>query len=172
MQVQVCSSTTPLLKQSINVDAAENINIGGGGGLQNWPGTGMIDDELWQPWLPADPWIPPVDPPRRMWPAITVVSSGYAALTPWRHVVNTDSIDLWVDVPGVKVQDLSIDIDMGKLRVSAARADTKASIKHVYVLTDMFDPATATAMLEDGVLNINVKKRPESMPRKVKVKVK
>lgn len=136
-----------------------HINIGGGCG-QTWPRTNP------KPWFP-DQW--PFDVPNTF--KYSAVTSGYVALTPWRHKVYSESIDLWLDVPGVKVKDLSIEIDMGKLRVSGVRADTQLKIDHQYVLTDMYDPTTATASIEDGVLNINVKKRPENLPRKIKVEV-
>jgi HSP20 family molecular chaperone IbpA len=136
-----------------------NIQIGNhGNGIQTWPGTTDPYDQ---------PWIQPALPYKsQVWTTTAVLTS------PWRYKINAESIDLWLDVPGVKAKDMSIDIDMGKLRVRGHRSDTQSKIAQIYALTDMYDPTTATATLEDGVLNVNVKKRIENLPRTVTIIVK
>lgn len=118
--------------------------------------------------IPGQPWI--VDDP----PVKLTVTTGYMQVLPlqWRIKQHKDSIELSTDLPGVKAKDLTLEVDVGTLKLSAKRSDTGESILRNYVLDAKYDPRTCAATLEDGVLTVTVKKLPEHMPRKIKITVK
>jgi hypothetical protein len=124
------------------------------------------------PYHPYDPYDY-CRPYEKIWPMITA-TSGYIQLLPnhWRSNVTETEIKLSCDLPGIKPSDLSVEIDAGTLKVVGTRADTSERIERTWIVTNMFDPTTAEALLENGVLHVTLKKRPEHLPCKVKVKVK
>lgn len=78
------------------------------------------------------------------------------------------------DVPGVKEEDLSIDIDQSKninvLGVRKTEAGSKEfRYKYSFVGADAFDLSNAKAKLIDGVLTLTFYKKSEKPPEKQKI---
>jgi HSP20 family molecular chaperone IbpA len=121
------------------------------------------------PYVPYDqekilnPWRHPVTLP--YW----TVTSGTTPYQPWRATQYDDRIELSVDVPGVKLQDLSVVIDSGRVNVVAKRFDSGDVIHHTYEVDRQCESKTATATLDSGVLTIMIKKSSVSVPVKVRV---
>lgn len=89
----------------------------------------------------------------------------------WRADVSKgDRIVLSVDVPGVALDDIEVNIDAYTIRVIGKRSDTGANITHSYTLPQCYDTKAITAKLEHGVLTLVVKKLANMKPRKVTVK--
>jgi len=147
-----------------DVPAGNNVWIG------DWPPQRPWDIT---PVVPNVPWNPPIDAQPYPLGGVTITTSGYLSVSPWRVDTSVvDRITLALDVPGVKVQDLKVEIDDGWVRVSAVRFDTKATNNQTYYVGPAFDPTTCEATLEAGVLTLIVMKFVDRLPRKVNVKVK
>jgi HSP20 family protein len=88
------------------------------------------------------------------------------------------------DVPGIKESDLAINLTENRLTVSGKReaekqqeSDTYFSYERSYgsftrsfTLPEGVDAEKVNASLKDGVLTINVAKKPEAQPKKVSIK--
>lgn len=91
------------------------------------------------------------------------------------------SIYIEMDVPGLKIEDLDVTIEKGKLRIYGQRpaADRPGGTYHEernfgqferYVaLSDWVDPNSIDASLHHGVLCIKFAKRPEQQRQKVTI---
>ena len=77
------------------------------------------------------------------------------------------------DLPGVKKQDLTAEIENGVLRVNAERKSGKTTTskfsQRFLIDEKVFDPDKLDAKLEDGVLTITVGKRETKPPMAIKV---
>jgi HSP20 family protein len=89
------------------------------------------------------------------------------------------------ELPGVKVEDVGIDVEKGVLtlrgeRKREKRADNKdgyCRIERLYghfargfIVPDTVDPEKIQASLVDGVLTVRLSKKPASQPRKIDIK--
>lgn len=118
--------------------------------------------------LPVNPYQPVL--PQILIPQTLITTWGVPFQNTWRiDKSKQDRISLSIDLPGVKENDLNVEIDSGILNLTAKRFDTNQSIKQTYMLGLTFDPNTASAALESGVLTIVVLKRKEHLPRKIKI---
>ena len=93
----------------------------------------------------------------------------------WKfRVVSVDVIELSTDVPGIKLADVQLDVDGRVLKFHGLRRDHDGhkSITRQFTLPDIYDTKSGEASLEDGVLRVTFKRKPEHKPRKIKVKVK
>ena len=92
---------------------------------------------------------------------------------PWAVTVTAEGLCCRCDVPGCKEDGLSVVINNGTITVSYKRFDTGGLC---YPATQFigadYDPTTAEATLEAGVLTINVKRFPPKAGIKVPVTVK
>lgn len=89
----------------------------------------------------------------------------------WRvDVTKQDRITLSVDVPGVLLSDISVDVDAYNIRVTGKRSDTGANVSHMYTLPQCYDTKSIAAKLNNGVLTITVKKLKDMCSRKITVK--
>jgi HSP20 family molecular chaperone IbpA len=85
---------------------------------------------------------------------------------PWHTMKNEDDhVDLSLDLPGVKKEDISLILDRGKLTLEAQR-DKKKFTKIVTLPYDAHGPPTAK--LRDGVLTISI---PKVSPDVVKIAI-
>lgn len=80
-----------------------------------------------------------------------------------------DRAMLTIDLPGVKKDDLNVNIADGVVSVSGKRG--KREFRGEYTLDASYDPSTANAELVDGVLTLTFDRLPETKPRKIEVKV-
>lgn len=122
------------------------------------------------PYEPYEPWIDPVQP--IVIPTITTTTTtGYLQTLYWWRIdaVDDRSIKLSCDMPGVKIADLDVSIEMMMLKATGTRSDTKEKIERQYMIDLKYDTESAEAFLEDGVLRVSFKVRPENMSRKIKV---
>ena len=88
-----------------------------------------------------------------------------------------------VDLPGVRQEDLDITVEKNQLRLTAERKAPEGErkylhqernfgkIERVVTLPETVDSEKIEAELKDGVLRLQLAKRPESQPKKVQVKV-
>lgn len=89
-----------------------------------------------------------------------------------------------VEVPGVKQEDVNVEVDRGMLTIRAERKsppdDVKKTFRRVeryygttsrsFALPDNADPEAISAELADGVLHVRIPKRAEKASRKIAVK--
>ncbi len=91
---------------------------------------------------------------------------------------DADKIELQADLPGVKQEDIDIQIDKGVLtikgerKVAAGRGERNTgAFSRAFTLPDTVDLEKIGAALKDGVLTLTLPKRPEEKPRQIKVAV-
>lgn len=87
-----------------------------------------------------------------------------------------------LDVPGVKLEDVSITFDKGQLEISVERKAPEGERKSWYnertygkvtrtlALPDTADSDAIEASLSDGVLQIVIGKHPEAQPKRIEVR--
>ncbi len=80
------------------------------------------------------------------------------------------SLAVAIDVPGIKENDLIIEIDEGILTVKGERktATSSHSIHKAFSIPEGYDTDNIAAELKDGVLNIKIANKPLSPPKEVK----
>lgn len=93
-----------------------------------------------------------------------------------------DKIHVAVELPGVKREDVDITLENHVLRIAAERKAPEAEIHYrhqerrygkvqrVISLPETVDPESIAAELKDGVLTLEIAKRPEVQPRKIAIK--
>ncbi|TWT93618.1 Hsp20/alpha crystallin family protein [Neorhodopirellula pilleata] len=103
------------------------------------------------------------------------------AATIWE---DTEGYHVEMDLPGIKTEDLEVTMEAGRLMISAKRSFDKEDRRVIYnerrfgevarsvELPDSIDPETIEASLENGLLRVDLKKRPEVLPRKIEVQIK
>lgn len=128
--------------------------------IRKWPDV--------KPWVPG-PWVPQVSPP----PANT---HSYVYLnpeppSPWHVTTAGDRITLILDVPGVKPEDINVQIESMKISVTGKRADNGFAVLHTWQLTNDYDPTTTEATMELGTLKLVIKKHINKQTHLVKVTV-
>ena len=74
-----------------------------------------------------------------------------------------------LEMPGVKSSELDISVEGRILKVKAKSSKTNKEYSYSYSLHSAVDESAITAKLEDGLLEINLPKKPESVPRKIKI---
>ena len=91
---------------------------------------------------------------------------------------NDDRIVLSLDVPGIKIDDLSVEVENGVMTVSGQRtigigSDSprckKRQVFHQLMISDRVDPENVTANLLNGVLTISFPKMEPSKPLQIKI---
>jgi HSP20 family protein len=86
------------------------------------------------------------------------------------------------ELPGLKVEDVGIDVEKGVLTLRGERKLEKredgpsriersyGSFMRSFVLPDTVDPERIQASLSDGILTVCLSKKPASLPRKIDIK--
>ena len=89
---------------------------------------------------------------------------------------------LEIDLPGVRRDDVEITLDKGELTVAAERKGPEAErtgaieerhfgrVERSVRLPETVDPDSVNATLTDGVLLVNVAKKPEAQPKRIEIK--
>lgn len=91
-------------------------------------------------------------------------------LNDYRVESTAEGLELSVDLPGVKSKDLTVQVTGRQVSITGkARGE---DVKHTYRISKDFDPDTAEAVLEDGVLTLFFKKSKGQEARTLQVKVK
>ena len=100
-------------------------------------------------------------------------------LTLWE---DEHGIQLEMDVPGLKQDDLELTVENGQLTIRGERKSPACegecrhderrfgAFERVVTLADTIDTGSIEAVLEDGVLSIALSKKPEAQPHRVEVK--
>ena len=87
------------------------------------------------------------------------------------NVETTDmGLSLSVDLPGVKAADLSVQVEGQTVKIAGKQRGN--DIKQTYQLSKQYDPESASAKLEDGVLILEFSKREEAKPKTINVQIK
>lgn len=109
----------------------------------------------------------PIDCAPNPWLSTVTVTSTSA--TCWRVIHSTDQIRLSLDVPGLRAEELSLEIENGTVRVTGRRHDTGFHVNQVHFIGADFDPKSAEATLECGVLSLSVLRFRERVTHRVSV---
>jgi HSP20 family protein len=83
---------------------------------------------------------------------------------------DTAQIVLEADVPGVKQEQLDIQIENNVLTVKGERNPAR-TFSRTFKLPETVDAEKISAQLRDGVLKLTLPKRAEAQPRQIKVSV-
>ena len=94
-----------------------------------------------------------------------------------------DEYELKVQIPGVAKGDVDLHMEGRTLTLKTqTKFQNPAGFRQVAVeferanyamsadLPEMADPAALTASLENGILTVTIKKRPETQPRKIEIR--
>jgi len=123
-----------------------------------------------KPWLPV-PWaVPHVSPP----PANnhSYVYLNPVPASPWHVTTLGDKIELILDVPGVRPEDLNVVIESMVIKVTGKRADNGWAVLQTWPLGNDYNPATTEASMELGTLRLVIMKHVNKQSHQVKVTVK
>jgi len=91
---------------------------------------------------------------------------------PWKLEVKHDRINAMIDVPGCKAEGIELELTNGKLSVKATRSKA-GGYSHFDTFIGMdYDPETAEAELEDGVLTVTVMRFKDKIAKRITVKKK
>jgi len=108
---------------------------------------------------------------------LTSIDKSYDCAAPVRVHENDDSFQAQLDMPGVKKEDVHIEINDGKLHIQGTRKDSfggdgnaDVKIERTLRLGDQVDPSKIQATLVEGVLGITLPKKAKSKTRTIKVK--
>lgn len=97
-----------------------------------------------------------------------------AAVTPPVDVLESASeVLVLVDLPGVALADLSLDLEKDTLTLSASRkleGQAPIAYRRVFAIPADFDPEGIDAKLEAGVLSVRIPRKSSARPRQVTVK--
>jgi HSP20 family molecular chaperone IbpA len=89
-----------------------------------------------------------------------------------------ERVEISLDVPGIKINDLSVEVENGVMTVSGQRtigmgSDSSQSkrrrVFHQFKVSDRVNPENITANLLNGVLTVSFPKQEPSKPRQIKV---
>jgi len=83
-----------------------------------------------------------------------------------------DFYSLSVDLPGLKKEDISLELIESKLTISGKRkrAGEEFSFQRKFVLPELVDTEKIEAQYQDGVLQLKLAKQAASQPRKIEIK--
>lgn len=99
-------------------------------------------------------------------------------ITMWQ---DEGSVYVHADVPGLTREDLDLQFEDGKLWIRGERQwfgddgfvhneRSFGKFERAILLSDVIDPSSIDARLEDGVLIIQLMKKPEAQPRKISIR--
>ncbi len=121
-------------------------------------------------------------------PARTGAREEETALFDWRPAVDTyeegDKIVIKAELPGVKKEDVSIDVKDSVLTIKGERKHEEninednyyrresayGKFQRAFTLPDAVDPEQIEATYKDGVLKVSVPKAEESKTKKIEIK--
>jgi len=110
--------------------------------------------------------------------------SGNRHRAPRVEIVETSkSVVLSAELPGVRKEDVDVNIDGDELTIKGKRGSTNSGLKlvrgeshkadflRVFTLGEELDASNVNAKLDHGVLTLTLHKKPEILPRKINVEV-
>jgi HSP20 family protein len=87
-----------------------------------------------------------------------------------------DRLSIEFEIPGVKAEDLSVEIEANVLRVRGERKPRNGestgrmgTYSWAYALPEGYDTDAMKASLADGVLTVDIPRHPKTRPRKIQV---
>jgi HSP20 family molecular chaperone IbpA len=94
---------------------------------------------------------------------------------------NSDEILLYADMPGVAKEDITVNVDNGKLTISGVRKLAAAGAANwaefgdveysrIFSVPQAIDVAKVNAELRDGVLKLHLPKSEAAKPRQIEIK--
>lgn len=83
---------------------------------------------------------------------------------------NDDHFMVAVDMPGVKKEDLKIEVQKNQLLVQGERQRDKVKFEKTFLLSETIDLQKIEAQYADGVLNIALPKVELAKPRSIEIK--
>lgn len=104
------------------------------------------------------------------------------SMPPTDILESEDGFHIYMDLPGVSSEDLSIELEQNELTVQAtSRYEAVSnqvmrnefgslSYKRVFTLSDMVDRENVKAIIKDGVLDIFLPKAESMKPRRIEIK--
>lgn len=95
-------------------------------------------------------------------------SSNKATVTDYKAEADESGLSLSIDLPGVKLNDLSVTVTGREVKVSGKRRDRDFS--YVYRISRDYDGDSSTASLEDGVLTLRFPKSATAKSKVISVK--
>lgn len=105
------------------------------------------------------------------WIGNSVITIGNTA-DPWKLTPKVDRIIAEIDVPGCKAENIELELTNGKLSIKAHRNNNGGySSFETYIGPD-YDPETADAECEDGVLTVTVMRFPQKIAKRIPVRKK
>ncbi len=114
----------------------------------------------------------------RLFGATTSHEARVVGFTPAVDVVEDDQkFELYADLPGVKQEDLDIQVEKDVLTIKGERKLERrgervaGAFSRAFTLPKHVDVEKIAAMLKDGVLTLTLPKRPEAQPRQIKVAI-
>lgn len=98
-------------------------------------------------------------------------------------VQKNDCYELNVDLPGIKPEDVHLEIDGNTLKIEAERKSEErketetllvnnryyGKISHAFTVGEDVDPSQIQAQFENGTLRVSLKKRTVSQPRRIEI---
>lgn len=168
---------------SMRTWVGDNVSMGPNNGnwIGDFPPPGMIDpmqpgitiQPIPQKLFPIVPEVPyTLNPFVDTFPWTSLTTTTWPVAPSWRLTFSTDHITAAVDVPGVKVEDLSVTIENGVIKASGKRFDNGQAVELLQVIGVDYDPRSSEALLEAGVLTVTVRKFKDKVAHKVSVKTK
>jgi len=158
----------------LNTPASDEDNTG----APEWhstPQTTIPIEQWWfkrpRPYIPCDPYVPfepiypnpwlpdvwPWHPNGTTWPTTITTTSAAPVFSQWRVKALADGVELSIDVPGVKLSDMKLEVVEGILKLTTKRSDTGLTSDYQYSLGgSVYDLGLTTASLLDGVLTIKL----------------
>lgn len=95
------------------------------------------------------------------------------ACMPRAAVVEKDgAYTLEIDLPGVRKEDVEVDVEGDTLAVKASRktATSQVTYERTFKLAEDLDPSSAEASFENGVLSFKLSKKQVAEKRKIMIK--
>ena len=77
---------------------------------------------------------------------------------------------LWAELPGVKAEQVAIDLERDVLTVEATREDPPLDYRRRFTLSVPVDAEKVSAALDDGVLRVELPKAASALPRTIPVR--
>lgn len=98
-------------------------------------------------------------------------------------VQKSDRYELSLDLPGVKPEDVKVELDGNTLKIEAERKSEErketetvlvnnryyGKISHAFTLSDDVDSGQVNAHLDNGTLMVSMKKRVATQPRRIEI---
>jgi HSP20 family protein len=121
----------------------------------------------------------------RGWPSRYNTETSRAILQPAMDVVESDNqLTIRLDLPGLKPEDVHVEMENGVLTISGEVGDTVekegdryhyrersyGSFQRSLRLPNTFDAENIDASFENGVLNITLPKLPQAQPKQIPIK--